>query len=55
MTNLEVAKMYVGNALAYARDFDIRRDTIISNLEYIEELLQAPHAENLNHDWDEFK
>ena len=61
MTNLQVAKMYTFNGLAYARNSVKHGDqaqvmpTVIANLEYIEELLENPNAENPDHDWDDFK
>ena len=53
MTNLEVAKQYVGNALAYGASCDLV--TVMHNLEYIKVLLENPEAENLEHDWEDFK
>jgi len=68
MTNLQVAKQYVGNALAYATNRggtevdDMKRDdlkwrmkTVIANLEKIEGLLEKPDEENEEHDWNDFK
>jgi hypothetical protein len=53
MTNLEVAKCMVGNAIAYGKSGDL--DTVMHNLEYIQTLLEKPEEENPDHDWDDFK
>lgn len=53
MTNLEVAKMYVFNAQAYAKSGDMQ--TVKANLDYIEKLLEKPNEENDKHDWEDFK
>jgi len=53
MTNLEVAKCYVGNALAYAESNDM--ETVINNLKYIKKLLEKPDEENKEHEWEDFK
>jgi hypothetical protein len=55
MTNLEVAREYVENALAYAKDGKGYMQTVIANLEYIKKLLKKPDGENFEHDWDDFK
>lgn len=53
MTNLEVARAYIENALAYAESGDMR--TVISNLEYIKNLLTHHEGQNTEHDWEDFK
>ena len=63
MTNLQVARAFVGNALAYAgdpktlpeKDCRCRLDTVKANLEYIDKLLEKPDEENTDHDWNDFK
>lgn len=51
MTNLEVAQCYVGNCRAYRND----PETVVANLDLIEELLKDPDAINENHSWEDFK
>jgi len=53
LTNLDVARAHVGNALAYAKSGDMR--TVIVNLEYIEKLLREPNAVNTAHTWGDFQ
>jgi len=53
MTNLEVAKAMVGNAIAYGKSGDL--ETVMVNLKYIDELLENPKEENEEYDWDNFK
>ncbi len=53
MTNLEVARAFIFNALAYAKSGDVK--TVINNLEFIEKLLENPSIENNDYDWGDFK
>lgn len=53
MTNLEVAKAMLDNALAYGKKGDL--ETVMHNLEYISTLLEKPEEENPDHDWEDFK
>jgi hypothetical protein len=53
MTNLEVAKAMVGNAIAYGKSGDL--PTVMVNLAYIEVLLEKPNEKNSDHDWEDFK
>ena len=53
MTNLEVAKCYISNALAYAKAGEMK--TVIINLKYIEKLLEKPHKKNKDHTWGDFR
>lgn len=53
MTNVEVARAMVGNAIAYGKSGDL--ETVMHNLEYIQRLLENPDEENPDHDWDDFK
>jgi hypothetical protein len=53
MTNLEVARAFVGNALAYGKSGDLQ--TVMHNLEYIQTLLENPEDENEEYDSDDFK
>lgn len=53
MTNAEVARCMVDNALAYGKSGDL--ETVMHNLEYIKVLLENPDQENSDHDWDDFK
>ena len=51
MTNLEVAKAMVGNAIAYGKSGDLQ--TVMVNLAYIETLLEEPNKKNPDHDWED--
>jgi hypothetical protein len=53
MTNLEVAKAMVGNAIAYGKSGDLQ--AVMVNLAYIETLLEEPDKKNADHDWENFK
>jgi len=59
MKNLDVARAYIENALAYGRnrsmpDSDLV-DTLVANLEIIEECLEQPMQEHKEHTWSDFK
>lgn len=45
MTNLEAAKMFVNNALAYGKAGDLL--TVMYNLERIKTLLETPNEKNV--------
>jgi hypothetical protein len=53
MTNVQVAKCFIGNAIAYGKSGDL--ETVMVNLLLIEKLLQDPEGENEDYDWDDFK
>lgn len=53
MKNWQVAKMIAFNALAYLKSGDL--ETVKTNLEYIEKLLEHPDAENTEYEWEDFK
>ena len=53
MTNLEVAKAMVQNALAYGKSGDM--DTVLHNLRYIELLLNNPQQANPQYKEEDFK
>ena len=64
MTNLEVARQYVYNAIKYAESgkkqisismMSMYIDTVLANLDTIRELLAEPDAVNEEHDWSDFK
>lgn len=63
MTNLAVAKCFLGNALAYgehSKDTShesllFKLQTVNANLTLIKELLEKPEEENQEYDWDDFK
>jgi hypothetical protein len=53
MKNYEVAKCFVFNAQAYLKSGDV--ETVRVNLEYLDQLLEDPMAENTEHGWEDFK
>lgn len=53
MTNLEVARCFIGNAISYGKSNDL--PTVMANLEFIQLLLENPDEENDQYDWDDFK
>jgi len=53
MTNLEVAKCFIENALAYLEGGDV--DTVAENLKFIKKLLDNPNGVNGEYTWDDFK
>jgi hypothetical protein len=53
VSNLEVARAMVVNAIAYGKSGDL--ETVMHNLEYIQTLLEKPEEENDKYDSDDFK
>jgi len=53
MTNFEVAKAFIENALAYGKAGDLQ--TVMSNLEYIKKCLADPFEINEDYSEDDFK
>lgn len=53
MTNLEVARELIRNALAYGKGGDL--PTVMVNLEEIFNLLDEPSRDNDDYDWEDFK
>lgn len=53
LTNLEVARGMLTNAIAYGEKGDLQ--TVMHNLEYIQTLLEEPNEENKEKSWDDFK
>lgn len=53
MTNLEVAKYFVSNAMAYGKMNDMK--TVMNNLYFIKRLLEKPEDTNRKWDWEDFK
>lgn len=51
--NIDVARCMLENALAYAKSGDMQ--TVIFNLEYVENLLKNPDKDNTDYTWLDFK
>lgn len=53
MKNYQVASCFVDNARAYLKSGDY--ETVATNLQLIETLLEQPNAVNSEYEWEDFK